>query len=378
MKNNILIIDTLSNLNYLKDFFEELGNRDSRLLFLLDKKNNFVLTDKFERHNLIMPASSILYCRSFLLFSLFPVLFLFGFFYLLYFKYRKKINLLICVSCFEKTIFTLGAKLLGIKTVWLELPEKKNVKHKRLAKALYVLFSRFARLIVLSNFQEQKLLLMGIKSDLIKFMPIGIKLNYFQNQETIFNQIAETSHQNFLKKFFTIGTVVDLNEPQRIEILFQAIKKCLTVIHHLQLIVIGDGSERKNLAWLAKKMEIDSIVWFVGEQKNLRRWFDNMDIYLISSENFNLNDINSCLRAMAAELPILGPDNMGAEELISNNQNGVLVEAGSSELLAQAIIKLQQDKKKRIQLGQNARASVETKNNLVTMVDKFTKIVVIS
>lgn len=374
MKNNLLVIDTSSSLIYLNDFFEELGNRDCSLHFLLNKKNNFVLLEKYQHYQLSMPVNSKLSCQSLLIFLCLPVCFLTGFFYLAYFKYTKKISTLLCVSCFEKLVFTLSAKILGFKILWLELPEKKNFKPKKWLKLPYVMFSRLASLISLTSFQEQKLISLGVKAASIKTIPIGIKLNNYQNQENIFNQIAEASHQNFSKKFFTLGTVVDLNEPQKIEILFQAIKKCLTVIHHLQLIVIGDGSERKSLAWLAKKMEIDSVVWFVGEQKNARRWFDNFDIYLISSENFQLSDINSCLKAMVSKLPVIGPDNLGIDDFISHNQNGLLLEAGNSEVLAQAIIKLQQDKRKRDQLGQNARANVETKNNLVAMVDKFAKI----
>lgn len=374
MKNNILIIDSRSSLNPLKDFFEELNNRDLELHFLVNKKNNINLNIKFHRHKLYLPLNFRKPCRSWMAFLLFPLYLSMTFFYLLYFKYKKKTKTIVCVGCFEKLIFTPSAKLLRLNTIWLEMPGEKNFELKRLLKTFYIFLTRFARLVTFSRFHEQILLGHGVRSSSTKVISAGIRLNNFQNQENIFNQIAENDHRNFTKKFFTIGTVVDLNDTQRIEILFQAIKKCLTVIHHLQVIIIGDGSERKNLAWLAKKMDIDNMVWFVGEQKNIRRWFENFDIYIITSKEFDLEDTNSCLKAMSAELPVIGPDNIGLDEIINNNQNGMVVEAGNSESLAQAIIKLQQDQRKRKLYGQNALATVESKNNLVTMVDKFAKI----
>jgi glycosyltransferase involved in cell wall biosynthesis len=343
MKNNILIIDTKSKLNSFKDFFEELSNRDCELHFLLNKKNNFKASSKYHKYQLIAALDLKKTGHSLLFYLFLPVYLFTALTYLLYFKYSQKTNILVCIGCFEKLIFTIVGKVLKYKIIWLELPGEKNLRLKK----LYVFLSHFTRLITFSKFHEQELLRLGIKSNVIKIIPIGIKLNNFQTQENIFKQLAETSNKDFTRKFFTIGTVVDLNEPQRIEILFQAIKKCLTVIHHLQLIVIGDGIERKNLTWLAKKMDIDNIVWFVGKQKNIRRWFNNFDIYVISSENFNLTNISSCLEGMAAELPIIGPNSIGVSDLIKNKQNGLLVEAGNSEPLAQAIIKLQQDKRQK-------------------------------
>ena len=62
----------------------------------------------------------------------------------------------------------------------------------------------------------------------------------------------------------------------------------MPVIPNIQLIIIGEGEERKNLSWLAKKMEIDNLVWLVGEQEQLKKWLDSFDVFLALGEKYDI------------------------------------------------------------------------------------------
>jgi glycosyltransferase involved in cell wall biosynthesis len=165
-----------------------------------------------------------------------------------------------------------------------------------------------------------------------------------------------------------------LDQKQKIETIFQAMKICLPVIPNLQLIVIGEGRERKNLAWLAKKMKIENLVWLVGEQEQLKKWLDSFDIFLAAGDALKLDDCGNILEAMAAGLPVLGPRNIGLENLVVENKTGALIEADNSEMLARQIIKLHQDKKLRVHLGKNGQERASRLFTLEEMTAKLEQI----
>ena len=364
---NILFINSESDLTVLTAFFKELTNNNYSLFFLSHQKNGIEDFDNFKKLNLSK-------LKKYIFFVLLPFLFMYFFFYLAYCKYKKKIHLLVCFDYRERIIFSPLAKIFKINNIWFELPGKNYKKSKKIIK-LSRFFSRKTKIAVFSDLTTQELQKIGIKNDKIKKLSPGIKLRSQSHQENIFSKIAETNKANHLKKFFTVGTVANLENKQKIELLFQAIKKCLSVMPHLQLIIVGEGKERKNLAWLAKKIEIDNLVWFVGEQTFLKKWLEDFDIYTIVCENPSLNDINITIEAASCGLPIISPDNIGFDELVFQNKNGIIFEANSNEMLAQEIIKLYKDKMQRKNLGQNGKTMVDNSYTIDKMTKSFLSVI---
>lgn len=277
-------------------------------------------------------------------------------------KIKHRVDLLLCLNFNEKIIMTGPARLLGLKVIWLEAPD---LNYRQIDKFLFWLHKincQFAEIIAFNNYAKLQLARLGYNENKIKIIPPGAKLS--QYQENIFNKLAVLSQTNFHRKYFTIGAIAALNQKQKIETIFQAIKICWPVIPNLQLIVIGEGRERKNLSWLAKKMEIENLVWLVGEQEQLKKWLRSFDIFLAASDSLKLDDYGNILEAMAAGLPVLAPRNIGLENLVEENKTGSLVESDNSEMLARQIIKLHQDKNLRAQLGRNGQERV---NRLFTL-----------
>jgi glycosyltransferase involved in cell wall biosynthesis len=317
--------------------------------------------------------------------SLLPFLYLAFLARLTYYKFNKKINSVICLNINEKIIFTPITKWLKIKIIWLEDADSAPLKDGAVNKFLllaYKWYSNRANIVTFSDFTRAKLKNLGIKEKNIKIIRPGIKLKIYSRQDNLFNELANTEGKNYRRKFFTIGTVAELNKKQNIEILFQAAKICLNVIPGMQLIIVGEGEERKSLAWLAKKMEIDNMVWFVGEQSHLKKWLDSFDVFTVSSELPRWNDFNITLQAMAAGLPIIGLENFGVEEIVNTatadippRRNGQrYTPTADRETLAEQIIKLYKDKNLRLKLGQKNKEEVEKYFTLDRMVEEFEKI----
>lgn len=376
MSKNILITSpTPGNAKFIKGIVEDLCKKDFSISLITYANNNclaeslkqlklpvvkFFLGPKLNSNNLI----------NYTLFLItLPFLLLINFFQLGYYKFAKKTDAIICLDWNDKIIFTPLAKIFKIKIFWLELPPINPTFH---AFWLLKSVSRFANIIVFNSFGKALLDRSGIKTGKLTILQPGIIINQFKFQENIFNTLAHTEQPQ--KKFFSIGTIADLDQQEKIEALFQGVKKCLSIISNIQIIIIGEGKEKKNLMWLAKKMEIESMVWFVGEQTHLRKWLDSFDLYAVATERLQINDLLATLEAMAAELPVIGQYEIGLEDAIFDEKSGSLLKFDNSEILAQKIIKIHQDKHYRERLGKAGRERVEKYFNSAKMMEQFEKL----
>ncbi|MDO8592840.1 MAG: glycosyltransferase family 4 protein [bacterium] len=354
MPHKILIINSSADKNnLLQRAFKELARQDF----------NFILWSKtktFEQNNWptnkIFLGPSLKNKAGMLLFSIMlPFIQLKLLASLIRLKIKRQADLIICLNLNEKIIVTVLAYALKIKVVWLESPATNYRQINKFLLGLYKLNCGLAEIIVFNNYGRIQLENFGGRKKISLIYP-GAKPN--QYQENIFNKLAAAKQANFHRKYFTVGAITELNQRQKIETIFQAIKICSPVIANIQLIIIGEGEERKNLSWLAKKMQIENLVWLVGEQEQLKKWLDGLDVYLAAGDALKLDDYGNILEAMAAGLPILAARNIGLEDLVIENKTGSLLETDNSEMLARQIIKLHQDKKLRFQLGRNGRERV--------------------
>jgi len=282
----------------------------------------------------------------------------------IYRRYRGELDTILCLGARARMTILGPARILKIKTVCLILPENELPRAGRAKKQLLTA-TRDATLTVFLNRTREQLLRLGCRQETIKLISPAIRLHQHKFQENIFHKIAQAETQT--KKFFNVGLVNGLETEEQVnelELVFQAIKQARLIIPNIQLIVLGDGRQKKKLIWLAKKMELESLVWLVGEQKHLRKWLDSFDALLAIKTKPALADLLLVLKAMEAQLPVIAPADVGFEELIDDGVSGLLAEDGSSEALAAQIIRLKQDKRLMIRLRQAARERVEKQFNL--------------
>lgn len=290
----------------------------------------------------------------FLFFFFLPGLYLWHLLDLIITRSVQNIAEVICIGENEKIIFTPIALLLGFKVVWFDAPEISYERKPWLFIFLLKLFSKKVKIITFTSFKKKKLVELGLGEENIKNVYLGTTPQKLSHQDNIFFSLAKAEKSLAFFKNFTIGTVANLNDSGQVESLLRIAKACLAVIPNLQLVVIGSGSQVRNFNWLARKMEIEDKVWFVGEQEYLRKWFDNFNIYLAISREPTLFDLETVLEAEASGLPVLAPIHKNWEDLVIQNKTGFLIES-EPETLAQKIIELGQDKRLVRLLGENAK-----------------------
>jgi glycosyltransferase involved in cell wall biosynthesis len=123
----------------------------------------------------------------------------------------------------------------------------------------------------------------------------------------------------------------------------------------LDLLLAGDGDERRNLEELARELRVDGRVHFLGrvDREKAVRLFLGCSFFVLPSRHEPMGIVN--LEAMAAGKAVLASRVGGVPELVTNEKTGLLVPGDNVEALASGIRCLATDADFRRRLGDAGR-----------------------
>lgn len=106
------------------------------------------------------------------------------------------------------------------------------------------------------------------------------------------------------------------------------------------LVIYGEGSERKNLENLILELDCESAVTLPGCHKNVLEKIRKASMFVLSSDYEGMPNV--LLEAMCMGMPVISTDcpSGGPRELIKNGVNGLLVPVGDAIELYQAMEKM--------------------------------------
>lgn len=140
-----------------------------------------------------------------------------------------------------------------------------------------------------------------------------------------------------------IGLGVRLTKQKGISYLLQAMPQLIKLYPGITLVIAGDGDQKIPLQNVAKQLNIDGHVIFLGARLDIPQLLKLFDIYVLPSLWEGLPLV--LLEALAAECPIIATNVGGINKLIENNSTGLLVDSKDSKQLSLAIIKMLNDDK---------------------------------
>lgn len=378
MMKKILIInsDNAWDSKYNLSIYDNLTGRETQFLLL---SNNSVYRNyfagkglpRFSLPGIISPAG---FFSTFIFVLTLPLTWVVAGLAMIYFKKSHGVSSLLLYGLPEKIIFTPIAKILVIDSIWMEMPMAIPVYRSFISKKLLAYFSGGVKIIVYCRKTQLELTAFGISPERIEVIIPGVDVDQGKHQENIFDSMAEKESRFRQRKFFTIGTENELAETEKIKTLLQAVEKCMDVIPNLQIIIIGEGPEKKNLSWLVRKMGIENIVWFIGKQNNFGKWLSNLDVLIYTKNHFDLDDMNALTKASAAGVPIICPNKIGLEDIVVDKVNGLLIEPSSDDLV-EAIISLEQNNGLSQNLSRQAKELAGNQFNIQNTINSFKKII---
>lgn len=124
-----------------------------------------------------------------------------------------------------------------------------------------------------------------------------------------------------------------------------------------KLIIVGDGSKRNRLERLAKKMNIEKSIEFVGFQRNVRDYLLKASIFAIGSKWEGMP--MTVLEAMECGLPIVGYKIPALTEMLNDKVDSFLADYGNREAFENELLKIMRDEKMRIQMGKDASINAD-------------------
>jgi glycosyltransferase involved in cell wall biosynthesis len=170
----------------------------------------------------------------------------------------------------------------------------------------------------------------------------------------------------------TIGAVGRLSAEKGFDILIRAVDRLLASGIEVQLVIAGEGPEKDALTRLIGELGRDDRIRLLGYRSDLVPLYESMDVYALSSlrEGFP----NVLLEAMAMEVSVVATRINGVPSLVTPGDTGEIVEPGSVEQLAEALLGLMRNAGRRAEYAAAGRRTVETKYSFAERMAKLIRL----
>lgn len=132
-----------------------------------------------------------------------------------------------------------------------------------------------------------------------------------------------------------VGSVGWLTDIKGHRFLVEAVAEAKKEFPDLHLVIVGSGNRRDTLLALAENSGIAGSVHLVGHRDDIDVCLAGMDCFVLPSLNEGMG--RALIEAMAAALPVIASNVGGIPALVRDGENGVLVPAGESHALAEAL-----------------------------------------
>lgn len=243
------------------------------------------------------------------------------------------------------------------------------VKHTKRTPLYYGIdrwcLPRYESVICVSDDLYRECLDIGVPAQRCVLIENGIDTEEYTRSKTV----EEAKRRfNYPPERFLVGAVGRLSEEKGFEVLIRAVDGLIARGIDVGLWIIGEGDQKQALQGLITKLGQSGRIRLLGYRPDTLELYQAMDVYALSSYREGLPNV--LLESLALEVPTVATRVNGVPRLIRNDENGLLVEPGSSDELGRAIenILLNQDLRNRLQLA--GRRTIETSYSFAVRMEK--------
>ena len=135
----------------------------------------------------------------------------------------------------------------------------------------------------------------------------------------------------------SVGNLVELKGHH---IAIQALVKIISDHPRAQLLIVGDGPDRRRLVRMAQELGVEANVRFAGTRPNedLYRWYSAADVLILASSREGWPNV--LLEAMACGTPVVATRIGGTPEIVATGVAGRLVDQRYPEQFASSVKEL--------------------------------------
>ena len=190
------------------------------------------------------------------------------------------------------------------------------------------------------------------------FIPNGVDVAYVRPADEATRQAFRQEME--LSTIGLVGVFVgSLHRLKRVEVLIRAWHQLHQEYRVVTLLIVGDGETKEDLQRLVSTHELEKQVKFVGRQSYAEtvRFLQLSDVFILPSEAEGLS--NALLEAMAAGRAVIASRTSGSIDIVHDGENGLLVDIGNVEQLANTLRRMASECDLRHKLGQAARSTIQ-------------------
>ena len=229
------------------------------------------------------------------------------------------------------------------------------------------LLSGYDQVVTVSAYLRSELIGWKLRPERVSVVPNGVELGRATSGEGL-----EIRHELCLTPDDCIIGSVGRLEPAKGHLyLLEAIARLLPRWPQTQCVIVGEGRLHETLLQHAKRLGLNDHVHIAGFQDDVPRFLEAFDIFTLPSLTEGIPF--ALLEACACAKPVVASRVGGVPEVITDGQDGLLVEPGDIPGLASAINTLLSDRKLATCLGEQAKLNMAEHFSLAEMVNRTTQ-----
>lgn len=167
---------------------------------------------------------------------------------------------------------------------------------------------------------------------------------------------------------FVFGTLSELHKNKGIDIALRSFVSIARRYPDVLYVILGNGEEKNTLIQLTKSLRIEESVRFLGYIDHASTYLKAFDVFTLTSRTEAFPYV--ILEAGNAGLPIIASRVGGIPEVITNKQNGLLVEPKNTFDLEYSMHELIRDERQRKALGKSLEETLNERFTLHSMLEK--------
>ncbi|HEX6629040.1 MAG TPA: glycosyltransferase family 4 protein [Gemmatimonadaceae bacterium] len=271
---------------------------------------------------------------------------------------RERADLLVCHGYKADVIGWFAARRVGLPVISVSRGWTAHTLKVRAYEALdRRMLARMDAVVCVSAGQAVKVLRSGIARDRLHVIHNSVDPTRFRTRNPGERAVLETLFTH--KPDVIIAAVGRLSPEKGFDQLIDAARIIVSAAHHVGIVLIGDGPERRKLEARVRAAGLESNVVFTGFRNDVDRLLPSADILVQSSYTEGLPNV--VLEACAAGVPVVATDVGGTSEIIDDVVNGFLVPPADPAALAGRVINLARSPLLRQEMGQRGRNIVRSR-----------------
>jgi len=140
---------------------------------------------------------------------------------------------------------------------------------------------------------------------------------------------------------YIVGYVGRLSEEKGLQYLIEAGLLLKGQGEAFKILIIGDGSKRKELEDLAKGKGLENEIIFTGFQNDVEKWLPALDVFVLPS--LTEGTPMALLEAMSAGIPPIASAVGGIPKVVEDGVNGFLVAPGDFRMISEKVMALKKN-----------------------------------